>query len=130
MKSYWESIGKKKVVEIDADLYDALELSAYVHGGIGWGYMYSLQERKIQGRFLYIQRIYSPVPCCIVGHRNFVMGPETFSGSFHSITEDFWYTDNDAGLKWYLEKKKLKLNTKVDWETYCEIFNIKRVENK
>jgi len=67
-------VSKQKVV-LPADVYDALELSALIHGGIGSGCLSKPSDEIVAGSDdSFWGPEYVEVPSCIIGHALFLDG--------------------------------------------------------
>lgn len=121
----FQLLAMKKIRTIPADVYDTLELSAYAHGGIGAGSAYEREKNEWGNMDFNMDR-----PLCMLGHLNFVSGPDT---PFHKLLRPFFSNDitsvqNDNAVYAINERLNRPVYSRVSFEEWCAELNIVRGE--
>ena len=125
----------QKQIVLPADVYDALELSALVHGGIG-AECFTVYEDTDDDT--------PPPPLCVVGHAEFldntrvgnqIQGPvvsalaaalEIESNAFGPL-----FAENDRAVRKLVngdETVQVRNNARVTWEQWCKETGVVRGE--
>lgn len=114
----WEEIaaetGDKRMTDpkpLHPDVYDALELSALVHGGVG---------RDSFAKFFGGDPRSGDCPNCIHGHALFLEGNEEYG----AVCKRLW----DAGIEYDVNDEAVNGDVVIDWEEYCKRTGIVRAD--
>lgn len=98
---------------LPADVYDALELSALVYGGIG-------------ARYFWDESGPSRSPCCIYGHAHAlgdnVRADEIFD-AFHATGVSTSASDNAV---WVINDRRGTRNQRISFEDWCAEMGVRR----
>jgi hypothetical protein len=94
----------KPVRVLDADVYDALQLSAMIYGGIGCPFD--------TGEFEY------RCPCCLVGHINFLCGDQKEEDEIFARTSGLALTsfESDSAVEAVLVRKGVVGEKEEAWD--------------
>jgi hypothetical protein len=104
---------------LPADVYDALELSAYAFGGIGQPQVFL---RDLHGVIT--------APVCIIGHCKFVQGHDTFAGpvfdALCTALVGFLGSLSDAAVREINRRHGQPLSERVNFREWCAELHIVR----
>ena len=120
----------KPQIVLPADVYDTLELSAHVYGGIGAGRFYEYKESMFGNS--------DPIaPMCLVGHIEDVANDDFDNAGNDAVKEIAQIIErelgstvltvfNDRAVETINKRKNAPDDARVSWEEYCTELNIVR----
>jgi len=117
-------MSKKRYV-LPADMYDALEFSAFVYGGIG------------AGSFTRVVNGFEKIPCCIYGHARDLQ-PSIYGNETPAVNDlttalracGISTFVNDAAVNAILHRHPARLFKQVSFDEWCRELNVVRGSDK